>query len=96
VIAASNADLPAKILEASFRQDLYFRLARYIVEMLKRTLEDSRAPSQPGMARLPRLGRSLALPSTQPRTNVLHVLQNHTATTLELSGFVIESAEHSH
>jgi DNA-binding NtrC family response regulator len=32
VIAASNADLPAKILDASFCQDLYFRLARYIVE----------------------------------------------------------------
>ena len=32
VIAASNADLPAKILDGSFRQDLYFRLARYVVE----------------------------------------------------------------
>jgi DNA-binding NtrC family response regulator len=42
VIAASNADLPAKILDGSFRQDLYFRLARYIVDMppLRTRLDD--------------------------------------------------------
>ena len=42
VIAASNADLPAKILEGSFRQDLYFRLARYVVDIppLRERLDD--------------------------------------------------------
>jgi transcriptional regulator with GAF, ATPase, and Fis domain len=42
VIAASNADLPGKILDGSFRQDLYFRLARYIVDMppLRERLDD--------------------------------------------------------
>jgi hypothetical protein len=32
VITATNADLPAKIAAGAFRQDLYFRLARYVVE----------------------------------------------------------------
>ena len=32
VISATNADLPAKIAAGSFRQDLYFRLARFSVE----------------------------------------------------------------
>jgi DNA-binding NtrC family response regulator len=42
VIAASNADLPTKILDGSFRQDLYFRLARYVVETppLRERLDD--------------------------------------------------------
>jgi DNA-binding NtrC family response regulator len=42
VIAASNADLPGKILDGSFRQDLYFRLARYVVDMppLRERLDD--------------------------------------------------------
>ena len=42
VIAASNADLAAKILDGSFRQDLYFRLARYVVETppLRERLDD--------------------------------------------------------
>src|ERR1700722_11587530 len=42
VIAASNADLPAKILDGGFRQDLYFRLARYVVETppLRERLDD--------------------------------------------------------
>jgi DNA-binding NtrC family response regulator len=42
VIAASNADMPAKILDGSFRQDLYFRLARYVVDMppLRERLDD--------------------------------------------------------
>jgi DNA-binding NtrC family response regulator len=42
VIAASNADLPTKILDGSFRQDLYFRLARYVVDMppLRERLDD--------------------------------------------------------
>ena len=42
VIAASNADLAAKILDGSFRQDLYFRLARYVVDMppLRERLDD--------------------------------------------------------
>jgi DNA-binding NtrC family response regulator len=31
IIAATNADLDARIAAGSFRQDLYFRLARYIV-----------------------------------------------------------------
>jgi DNA-binding NtrC family response regulator len=42
VIAASNADMPAKILDGSFRQDLFFRLARYVVDMppLRERLDD--------------------------------------------------------
>jgi DNA-binding NtrC family response regulator len=42
VIAASNADLPAKILDGSFRLDLYFRLARYVVDIppLRERLDD--------------------------------------------------------
>jgi DNA-binding NtrC family response regulator len=42
VIAATNADVPAKIVDGSFRQDLYFRLARYVVDMppLRERLDD--------------------------------------------------------
>jgi DNA-binding NtrC family response regulator len=32
LITATNADLPARIVNGEFRQDLFFRLARYIVE----------------------------------------------------------------
>ena len=32
VLSATNADLPAKIASGDFRQDLFFRLARYTVE----------------------------------------------------------------
>jgi DNA-binding NtrC family response regulator len=32
VIAATNVDLPAKIAAGMFRQDLYFRLARFVVQ----------------------------------------------------------------
>ena len=32
VLTATNADLPVKIAAGEFRQDLYFRLARYVVE----------------------------------------------------------------
>jgi len=32
IIAATNADLDAQIASGAFRQDLYFRLARYIVQ----------------------------------------------------------------
>jgi DNA-binding NtrC family response regulator len=42
VIAATNAELPAKIMDGNFRQDLFFRLARYVVEMppLRERLDD--------------------------------------------------------
>jgi DNA-binding NtrC family response regulator len=42
VIAATNADLAARIADGSFRQDLYFRLARYTVlsPPLRERLED--------------------------------------------------------
>jgi DNA-binding NtrC family response regulator len=42
VIAATNADVPAKILDGSFRQDLFFRLARYVVDVpsLRERLDD--------------------------------------------------------
>jgi DNA-binding NtrC family response regulator len=42
VVAATNADLPAKTMDGHFRQDLFFRLARYVVEMppLRERLDD--------------------------------------------------------
>jgi len=42
VVAATNADLDEKIASGHFRQDLYFRLARYLVEMppLRERVED--------------------------------------------------------
>jgi DNA-binding NtrC family response regulator len=42
VVAATNADLDEKIAASEFRQDLYFRLARYTVEMppLRERAED--------------------------------------------------------
>ena len=42
VVAATNADLDDKVGEGAFRQDLYFRLARYVVEMppLRDRVED--------------------------------------------------------
>jgi DNA-binding NtrC family response regulator len=42
VIAATNADLEARITAGTFRQDLYFRLARYIVATppLRERIED--------------------------------------------------------
>jgi DNA-binding NtrC family response regulator len=42
VVAATNADLDEKIATGEFRQDLYFRLARYTVEMppLRERAED--------------------------------------------------------
>jgi sigma54-dependent transcription regulator len=42
VIAATNADLASRIAAGSFRQDLYFRLARYTVAAppLRERLED--------------------------------------------------------
>jgi DNA-binding NtrC family response regulator len=42
VIAATNADMPAKIVDGGFRQDLFFRLARYVVDMppLRERLDD--------------------------------------------------------
>ncbi len=42
VVAATNAELDAKIAAGEFRQDLYFRLARYTVEMppLRERAED--------------------------------------------------------
>ena len=42
VVAATNADLEERIASGAFRQDLYFRLARYLVEMppLRDRVED--------------------------------------------------------
>ena len=42
VVAATNADLPARIKRGTFRQDLFFRLARFRVEVppLRRRRED--------------------------------------------------------
>lgn len=42
VIAATNADLPTRIENGSFRQDLYFRLARYTISTtpLRERIED--------------------------------------------------------
>ena len=42
VLAATNGDLPQKIRNGAFRQDLYFRLARFTVEVppLRERLED--------------------------------------------------------
>ncbi len=42
IIAATNADLDARIADGSFRQDLYFRLARYTIATppLRSRLED--------------------------------------------------------
>jgi DNA-binding NtrC family response regulator len=44
VVAATNADLDEKIASGQFRQDLYFRLARYLVDMppLRERAEDIR------------------------------------------------------
>jgi DNA-binding NtrC family response regulator len=42
VIAATNADMSTRILDGGFRQDLFFRLARYVVDMppLRERLDD--------------------------------------------------------
>jgi DNA-binding NtrC family response regulator len=42
IVAATNADLDERITDGAFRQDLYFRLARYLVEMppLRDRVED--------------------------------------------------------
>ena len=42
VVAATNADLQERIADGAFREDLYFRLARYLVEMppLRDRVED--------------------------------------------------------
>jgi DNA-binding NtrC family response regulator len=42
IVAATNADLEARIASGAFRQDLFFRLARYVVEMpaLRERVED--------------------------------------------------------
>ena len=42
VVAATNADLPSQIASGAFRQDLYFRLAQFSVEVppLRQRRED--------------------------------------------------------
>ncbi len=76
VIAATHADLPARIAAGRFRQDLYYRLARFpiIVPPLRERLEDV-----PALVRhfLPALAAELRLPAPRVRPEALQRLLAH-------------------
>lgn len=76
VIAATHADLPVRIAAGLFRQDLYYRLARFpiVVPPLRERLEDV-----PALVRhfLPALASELRLPSPRVRPEALQRLLAH-------------------
>ena len=77
VVAATNADLDERIATGDFRQDLYFRLARYLVEMppLRDRLEDIGLLADHFLA-LFAAEMGVARPALTPRA--LELLESHT------------------
>ena len=76
VITATNANLPEKIAGGDFRQDLYFRLARYTVETPP--LRD-RPDDLPLLARhfLQMFASEMGVPLPEITAEALHTLQTH-------------------
>ncbi len=76
VIAATHADLPGRIAAGGFRQDLYYRLARFPVAVppLRDRLEDV-----PALVRhfLPRLACELGRPEVRVRPEAMQRLLAH-------------------
>lgn len=105
VVSATNADLAAKIMSGDFRQDLYYRLARYTVETapLRERREDLPVlaghflkvlASEMGMASPPLHESALALLQKHSFPGNVRELKNTMERALILSGGQIVKPEH--